>query len=144
MEEMTKRTELRDTNQTSSIVQRIVGIGFGIVQISLLFRLVFKWLGANPQNGFVQSLYAVTQLFVGFFEGIFSRVVTNGEQTSGYFEPATYLIYAIGAVVGLIGGVKVYSKFSAGDPDTSKTAASWFGACIFLIVAATILRSFFL
>ena len=31
-----------------------------------------------------------------------------------------------------------------GDPDTSKTAASWFGACIFLIVAATILRSFFL
>ncbi|WP_141384644.1 DUF4134 family protein, partial [Flavobacterium flevense] len=25
-----------------------------------------------------------------------------------------------------------------------KTAASWFGACIFLIVSATILRSFFL
>ena len=37
-----------------------------------------------------------------------------------------------------------YGKFSSGDPDTSKTAASWFGACIFLIVAATILRSFFL
>ena len=63
---------------------------------------------------------------------------------SGYFEPGTKLIYAIGAVVGLIGGVKVYGKFSSGDPDTSKTAASWFGACIFLIVAATILRSFFL
>ena len=63
---------------------------------------------------------------------------------TSYFAPATKLIYAIGAVVGLIGGVKVYSKFSSGDPDTSKTAASWFGACIFLIVAATILRSFFL
>ncbi|MCI6160426.1 MAG: DUF4134 domain-containing protein [Prevotella sp.] len=63
---------------------------------------------------------------------------------TSYFDPATKLIYAIGAVVGLIGGVKVYSKFSSGDPDTSKTAASWFGACIFLIVAATILRSFFL
>lgn len=63
---------------------------------------------------------------------------------TGYFDPATKLIYAIGAVVGLIGGIKVYSKFSSGDPDTSKTAASWFGACIFLIVAATILRSFFL
>ena len=63
---------------------------------------------------------------------------------TGYFDPATKLIYAIGAVVGLIGGVKVYGKFSAGDPDTSKTAASWFGACVFLIVAATILRSFFL
>lgn len=63
---------------------------------------------------------------------------------SGYFDPSTKLVYAIGAVVGLIGGIKVYSKFSSGDPDTSKTAASWFGACIFLIVAATILRSFFL
>lgn len=63
---------------------------------------------------------------------------------TSYFDPATKLIYAIGAVVGLIGGIKVYSKFSSGDPDTSKTAASWFGACIFLIVSATILRSFFL
>jgi hypothetical protein len=66
------------------------------------------------------------------------------EMVTSYFDPATQLIYAIGAVVGLIGGVKVYGKFSSGDPDTSKTAASWFGACIFLIVAATILRSFFL
>lgn len=63
---------------------------------------------------------------------------------TSYFNPGTKLIYAIGAVVGLIGGIKVYNKFSSGDPDTSKTAASWFGACIFLIVAATILRSFFL
>lgn len=66
------------------------------------------------------------------------------QMVTSYFDPATQLIYAIGAVVGLIGGVKVYNKFSNGDPDTSKTAASWFGACIFLIVAATILRSFFL
>lgn len=63
---------------------------------------------------------------------------------TSYFDPGTKLVYAIGAIVGLIGGIKVYSKWSSGDPDTSKTAASWFGACIFLIVAATILRSFFL
>ena len=66
------------------------------------------------------------------------------QMVTSYFDPATKLIYAFGAVVGLMGGVKVYNKFSSGDPDTSKTAASWFGACIFLIVAATILRSFFL
>ena len=66
------------------------------------------------------------------------------KMVTSYFDPGTKLIYAIGAVVGLIGGIKVYNKFSSGDPDTSKTAASWFGACIFLIVAATIWRSFFL
>ena len=63
---------------------------------------------------------------------------------TSYFDPGTQLIYAIGAVVGLIGGIKVYNKFSSGDPDTGKTAASWFRACIFLIVATTILHSFFL
>ena len=71
--------------------------------------------------------------------------ITEATQlVTGYFDPGTKLVYAIGAIVGLIGGIKVYQKFSSGDPDTSKTASSWFGACIFLIVAATILRSFFL
>ena len=73
-----------------------------------------------------------------------SSVAEATQMVTSYFDPGTKLVYAIGAVVGLIGGVKVYGKFSSGDPDTSKTAASWFGACIFLIVAATILRSFFL
>lgn len=73
-----------------------------------------------------------------------SGITEATNMVTSYFDPATKLVYAIGAVVGLIGGVKVYGKFTAGDPDTQKTAASWFGACIFLIVAATILRSFFL
>ncbi len=80
-----------------------------------------------------------------FAQGNGAAGITQATQlVTSYFDPITKLIYAIGAVVGLIGGVKVYGKFSSGDPDTSKTAASWFGACIFLIVAATILRSFFL
>lgn len=66
------------------------------------------------------------------------------KMVTSYFTPGTKLIYTIGAVVGLIGGIKVYNKFSSGDPDTNKTAASWFGTCIFLIVAPTLPRSFFL
>jgi hypothetical protein len=80
-----------------------------------------------------------------FAQGDGSAGISEATQMiTSYFDPATKLIYAVGAIIGLIGGVKVYSKFASGDPDTSKTAASWFGACIFLIVSATILRSFFL
>lgn len=61
----------------------------------------------------------------------------------GYFSTGVNLMYAIGAVVGLIGAIKVYNKWSAGDPDTTKVASSWFGACIFLVVVATVLKSFF-
>lgn len=60
-----------------------------------------------------------------------------------YFETGTTLMYAIGAVVGLIGAVKVFNKWNAGEPDTNKVAAAWFGSCIFLVVVATVLQSFF-
>lgn len=63
---------------------------------------------------------------------------------TAYFDPLTKLIYVVGAVVGLIGAIKVYQKFSQGDPDTGKTAASWFGACIFLVISATVLKAFFI
>lgn len=60
-----------------------------------------------------------------------------------YFVAGTNLMYAVGAVVGLIGAIKVYNKWNAGEPDTSKVAASWFGSCIFLVIVATVLKSFF-
>lgn len=60
-----------------------------------------------------------------------------------YFDVGIDLMYAIGAVLGLIGGVRVYQRWSAGDPNTGQTAASWFGSCIFLVIVATVLRSFF-
>jgi hypothetical protein len=60
-----------------------------------------------------------------------------------YFDVGINLMYAIGAIVGLIGAVKVYNKWSNGHPDTGQTAAAWFGSCIFLVIVATVLRSFF-
>ena len=95
-------------------------------KIMMLFLLTATAIGAYAQGNGIAGINEAT------------KMVTS------YFDPGTKLIYAVGAVVGLIGCIKVYNKFSSGDPDTSKTAASWFGACIFLIVAATILRSFFL
>ena len=60
-----------------------------------------------------------------------------------YFDAGTELMYAVGALLGLIGAVKVYQKWNAGDPDTGKVAAAWFGSCVFLVVVATVIKSFF-
>ncbi|MFV8466967.1 DUF4134 domain-containing protein [Flavobacterium sp. LB1P62] len=64
-------------------------------------------------------------------------------QVRSYFDAGTELMYAIGALLGLIGAVKVYQKWNAGDPDTGKVAAAWFGSCVFLVVVATVIQSFF-
>ena len=60
-----------------------------------------------------------------------------------YFDSGTNLMYAVGALLGLIGAVKVYQKWNAGDPDTGKIAAAWFGSCVFLVIVATVIKSFF-
>lgn len=64
-------------------------------------------------------------------------------QVKSYFSTGTNLMYAIGAIVGLVGAIKVYKKWNDGEHDTGKVASSWFGSCIFLVVVATVLKSFF-
>lgn len=65
------------------------------------------------------------------------------DMVKSYFDSGANLMYAIGALLGLIGGVKVYQKWNHGDHDTGKVAAAWFGSCIFLVVVATVIKSFF-
>lgn len=64
-------------------------------------------------------------------------------QVKSYFDTGTNLMYAIGAIVGLVGAVKVFKKWNDGEHDTGKVASSWFGSCIFLVIVATVLKSFF-
>lgn len=64
-------------------------------------------------------------------------------EVNSYVDPISNLIIAIGAVVGLIGGVRVYIKWQSGDQDTQKAIMGWFGACLFLILVGVVIQSFF-
>lgn len=99
MSQMTKQTETLKTEPTSQSAKRIVGTLFGIIEILLVFRLGFKGLGANPENGFVNGIYTITNYIVGIFEGIFSSFNTNGAETTAILEPATVIAMV---VVGII------------------------------------------
>ncbi|TAJ47455.1 MAG: DUF4134 domain-containing protein [Chitinophagaceae bacterium] len=65
------------------------------------------------------------------------------QKVRSYFNSGTQLMYAVGAILGLIGAIKVYSKWNAGDHDTGKVAAAWFGSCVFLVVVVTVIKAFF-
>ena len=61
-----------------------------------------------------------------------------------YFSTGTQLMYAVGALVGLIGAVRVFNIWNSGHrEDVGKAAAGWFGSCIFLVIVATVIQSFF-
>lgn len=65
------------------------------------------------------------------------------QKVRSYFSSGTQLMYAVGAILGLIGAIKVYQKWNAGDHDTGKVAAAWFGSCVFLVVVVTMIKAFF-
>ena len=52
-------------------------------------------------------------------------------------------LLAIGAVVGIIGGIMVYIKWNSGDRDISKEVMSWGGSCIFLVLVSVVIKAFF-
>jgi hypothetical protein len=101
-----------------------------------------KSWGKALQTGALTALL-VTAAIVARSQDGNAGIQQANTQVRSYFESGTNLMYAIGAILGLIGAVKVYSKWNAGDQDTSKVAAAWFGSCIFLVVVATIIKSFF-
>lgn len=64
-------------------------------------------------------------------------------QVKGAFTTVQTLMYAICAIMGVVGAINVYSKWSNGDPDTRKSAASWFGALIFAGLVVAVLQGVF-
>lgn len=62
----------------------------------------------------------------------------------GYFDTGCQLMYAIGAILALVGAVQVYRHWNGGhQQEAYRAAAGWFGSCVFLVIVATVIRSFF-
>ncbi len=85
---------------------------FGILEIFLAFRFVFRLTGANPSSGFVSFTYALTRIFLLPFLTIFPRATTEGAVTTGVFEPSTLVAMAVYAVLcwGIIQLVAILSR----------------------------------
>lgn len=60
-----------------------------------------------------------------------------------YVAPVTNIALVIGGIVGLIGAVRVYSKWNAGDNDINKELMGWGGSCVFLVVSSLVIKAFF-
>lgn len=60
-----------------------------------------------------------------------------------YVDPVSTLTLAIGAVVGIVGGVRVYIKWNSGDNDINKELMGWGGSCLFLVLVSVVIKAFF-
>jgi hypothetical protein len=49
-----------------------------------------------------------------------------------YVAPVTNVTLVIGGIVGIVGAIRVYSKWNSGDQDINKELMGWGGSCVFL------------
>lgn len=102
------------TTQWNIKLRKIINYILGTLEILFAFRLVFKVLGANPENMFVDMIYSLSNIFLTPFEGIFRTTVSEGIETQSVLEPhlliamVSYAILALGIVklIELIGRQK--------------------------------------
>ena len=60
-----------------------------------------------------------------------------------YWDPIKLILKAVGGLVGFIGGLRVYNKWTNGDHDVNKEILGYGGAMIFLIVVPEFVTAFF-
>lgn len=91
---------------------RVVYYIFGILEVLLTFRLVFKLAGASQGSVFVGFIYQITRIFILPFEGIFRRGVAQGVETTSILEPSTIVALIVYTLLawGIVKLVQVLSR----------------------------------
>jgi uncharacterized protein YggT (Ycf19 family) len=81
----------------------IIYFVFGFIVFLVLFRFIFRLLGANPSNAFVAFIYSLSTPLVAPFAGIFGQpIIIPDGIAGGTFEWASLVALV---VYGLIGSI---------------------------------------
>lgn len=104
-------TQVKTAATSSQTVEYLTYFLFGVLDILLVFRIIFKLSGASTASAFVGFIYGVTGLFILPFEGIFSRGTSQGLGTASVFEPAALvgLIVYVFLAWGIVKLVRIFS-----------------------------------
>ena len=85
-------------------------------------------------------LLAVTPAFA---QGGATAISNAASEITDYWDPVKLILKAVGGLVGFIGGLRVYNKWTNGDQDVNKEILGYGGAMIFLLVVPEFVTAFF-
>ena len=78
-----------------------------------------------------------------FAQGGTTAISNAASDIQDYWDPIKLILKAVGGLVGFIGGLRVYNKWTNGDQDVNKEILGYGGAMIFLIVVPEFVTAFF-
>ncbi|MXS71910.1 DUF4134 domain-containing protein [Flavobacteriaceae bacterium W22] len=85
-------------------------------------------------------MMAMTPMFA---QGGATAISNAASDIRDYWDPIKLILKAVGGLVGFIGGLRVYNKWTNGDQDVNKEILGYGGAMIFLIVVPEFVTAFF-
>ena len=91
----------------------------------------------------VASLLVSVDSFGQAGQAVSAALTSADTEIRKSFQPVTNIMLVIMAILGVVGAISVYSKWSNGDPDTRKAAAGWFGALIFAGLVLIVIKAVF-
>lgn len=115
------------TNAKNWVVRTAKKASFEILRDLTLIAFGFKCTLANAQTGTAGT----------------SGVISATTDIEKYGPVVQKLMYAIAAVIGMVGAFSIYFKMQNGDQDVKKSIMMTVGGCIALIALATALPTFF-
>lgn len=86
------------------------------------------------------AMMAITPAFA---QGGATAISNAASDITDYWDPVKLILKAVGGLVGFIGGLRVYNKWTNGDQDVNKEILGYGGAMIFLIVVPEFVTAFF-
>jgi hypothetical protein len=88
---------------------RIVYAAAAVIESLLIARLLLRWLGANPLNGFVNFIYSLSRPLVApFFGALGTSGITEALNAARFEVPTIFaiVVYALAAwVLSMLFGV---------------------------------------
>lgn len=88
------------------------------------------------------SLLVITQIQAHAQSGA-NGINTATSELETYVDPVSNIALVIGGIVGIVGAIRVYSKWNSGDTEINKEIMGWGGSCLFLVLSSLIIKSFF-
>ncbi len=100
VQQETRRVDTSVAADSKTTAANLVWYVVGFILVLLALRFVLKLLGANPESGFVNFIYAITNLLTAPFDNIFGVVRATAGEVRSVFEPSILVAAAVYALIG--------------------------------------------
>ena len=119
-------------------------IQFIINPFKILFIMMKSFFKKNVTTKKVLTLALVIMALTPILaQGGATAISNAASDIRDYWDPIKLILKAVGGLVGFIGGLRVYNKWTNGDQDVNKEILGYGGAMIFLIVVPEFVTAFF-